>query len=114
MSCSVRSKTYNFNIPYAYKRLFWWGTDLLSKSNISAKLVSVTSTGSSLDVSDSATISNILGIRMFVKFLKSIRFRQVAFDLSSVVDGTTTTGPFRIYSITAFVSNKEVSNKKIN
>jgi hypothetical protein len=137
--CSVRSKTYNFNVPYSYKRLFWWGADLLSNSLINAKIIPVSygqpytwnqlaaftwnqlaintwndPLNIPLDVSDSADIHNTSGIRMFVKFLKSIRFRQLAFDISSIVDGTTSTGPFRLFSITAFVSNKEMSNKKIN
>lgn len=139
MTCSVRSKTYNFNVPYSYKRLFWWGIDLLANSPISAKLIPVsygtpvtwgdlsTLTWGSLadnmwsapidvvlDVSDSADIKNTSGTRMFVKFLKSIRFRQLSFDISSTVDGTTLTGPLRLFSVTAFVANKQLSNKKIN
>lgn len=139
MLCSVRSKTYNFNVPYSYKRLFWWGSDLLSNSLIDAKIIPVTygvpvtwdqlsaytwdELASNawnqpldviLDVTDSADIHNTSGVRMFVKWLKSIRFRQLSFDVSSTVDGTTTTGPFRLFSITAFVANKQLSNKKIN
>lgn len=139
MNVSVRSKTYNFNVPYSYKRLFWWGVDLLSNSPINAVLIPVSygqpvtwdqmstytwdqvamNTWNNplnipLDVTDSADIQNVSGVRMFVKFLKSIRFRQVAFNLSSTVDGTTSTGPLRLFSITAFVANKELSNKKIN
>jgi hypothetical protein len=139
MNVSVRSKTYNFNVPYSYKRLFWWGVDLLTNSPITARVIPVsygtpvtwgqlpTLTWNSisthmwsapidniLDVSDSADIRNTSGIRMFVKFLKALRFRQLAFDLSSTVDGTTNTGPLRLFSITAFVANKELSNKKIN
>jgi hypothetical protein len=139
MNISVRSKTYNFNVPYSYKRLFWWGIDVLTNSLITARVIPIsygqpvtwdqlsgytwdqlaTATWNApidipLDVSDSADIHNTSGVRMFVKLLKSLRFRQIAFDISSIVDGTTTTGPFRLFSITAFVANKELSNKKIN
>lgn len=139
MNISVRSKTYNFNVPYSYKRLFWWGIDLLTNSLVTAKVIPISygqpitwdqlstytwdqlSTAPwnapldiPLDVSDSADIHNTSGVRMFIKLLKSLRFRQLAFDVSSVVDGTTITGPFRLFSITAFVANKSLVDRKIS
>lgn len=139
MDISVRSKTYNFNVPYSYKRLFWWGIDLLCNSELHTKLIPVSygmpitwdqlsiytwdqisshawdaPLDVSLDVSDSADIHNTSGIRMFVKLKKSIRFRQVAFHVNSSVDGTTATGPFRLFSITAFVANKQILVKKVS
>lgn len=138
-TCSVKSKVYSMNVPYSYKRLMWWGVDLLTKSKVDAVVTPVVygravrisdiktqpisnfltrPIGGLLDVdisvSDTADIKNPTGVRMFVKYLKSLRFRQVQFKLSSVLDGTTKTGPLQIYSVTAFVINKESINKKIN
>ena len=138
-TCRVKTKVYSFNVPYSYKRLMWWGIDLLTKSTttvIASPVVygrpvrildiepytigqlNTKPINALLDVdisvSDSANIKNPSGIRMFVKYLKSLRFRQIQFQLSSVLDGTTATGPLHIYSMTAFIINKELVEKKIN
>lgn len=138
-TCSVKSKVYSMNVPYSYKRLMWWGVDLLTKSKVDAVVTPVVYgravriadvntqpisnfltrpinalLDQDISVSDSADIKNPSNVRMFVKYLKSLRFRQVQFKLSSTIDGTTSTGPLQIYSVTAFVINKESINKKIN
>lgn len=138
-TCRIKSKVYSFNVPYSYKRLMWWGVDLLSKSNINATVtpvvygrpvriidvaaytiasLSARPINSLLDidisVNDSADIKNPADVRMFVKYIKSLRFRQVQFTLASSIDGTTATGPLNIYSMTAFIINKELVDKKIN
>jgi hypothetical protein len=140
-NCKVATKTISLDRPYGYKRLMWWGADVLASAPLTARVVPV-AYGSpvrwkdimnlglkwsdrvnytwgeplsmSLDVTDAADITNYAGVRMFVKFIKSLRFRQVQFVLSSDVDGTTKTGPLRIFSLTAFILNKETVNKQIN
>jgi hypothetical protein len=117
----------------------WWGIDLLTRSNVDVVItpvvygrpvrivdvadrtiasLSTRPINSLLDidiaVSDSANVANPIGVRMFIKYLKSLRFRQIQFQLSSTIDGTTNTGPLAIYSMTAFVANKELVDKKIN
>lgn len=138
-TCTLRTKIYSMNVPYSFKRLMWWGVDLLSKSPIDVQVSPITygrpvrwselagmtwadmatrTWGApldiSLDVSDESDINNPTGVRMFVKFIKSLRFRQIQYVLSSPVDGSTVTGPLRIYSITAFIVNKETVSKKIS
>lgn len=138
-TCSLRTKIYSMNVPYSFKRLMWWGVDLLSKSHITVQVSPITygrpvtlaelagmtianladrTLGApldiSLDVTDKSNINNPTGVRMFVKFIKSLRFRQIQYVLSSPVDGSTATGPLRIYSITAFIINKETVSKKIS
>lgn len=138
-TCTLRTKVYSMNVPYSFKRLMWWGVDLLSKSAITVQVTPVTYgkpvrwsdlTGLtwadlagrtwgapldiSIDVTDAADIKNPTSVRMFVKFIKSLRFRQIQYTLSSEVDGSTATGPLRIYSITAFIVNKETVSKKIS
>src|SRR4030095_1305873 len=113
-TCRLKSKVYSFNVPYTYKRLMWWGVDMLSRSKIDVivtpvvygrpirimdvddRTIASLSTrpiNSLLDidisVADSANITNPNGVRMFVKYLKSLRFRQIQFQLSSTIDGTT-------------------------
>lgn len=138
-TCSLITKTYDFNVPYTFKRLFHWGVDLLSKSQVNFKVIptvynipilwsSLKSSGTkwsqlktwarpldvSIDVTDSATSANPSNIRTYIKLVKSLRFRQIAFKLTSTIDGTNTTSPLRIFSITAFTSNKELVSRKIS
>lgn len=139
--CSVTTKTISLNSPYSFKRLMWWGADIFASTSVQATLIpaavgtpvrwrditalnlkwsdrAVYTWGNPLtkvlDVSDSAAVPNYTNVRIFLKFIKSIRFRQLQFKLSSTVGGTSQTGPFRVFSITAFVINKETVGKKIN
>lgn len=139
MTCYVLTKTYDFNVPYTFKRLFFWGADVLSKVSINAQVTPVTYNAQvtwndlatktwnqllghtwqqpldvSIVVTDSATIVNVGGVRMFIKWLKSLRFRQVNFYLSAVTTGKSTDAPIRVMKITAWVSNKQLVSKKLN
>ena len=138
-TCSLRTKVYSFNVPYSFKRMMWWGIDLLAKSNIAVTAIPVAyglpvkwsqlaprtwaqvapgTWGAPLDisiaVSDSSDIKNTSNIRMFVKYIKSLRFRQLQFTVTSDVDGSTATGPLQLYSVTAYVINKQLVPAKIN
>jgi hypothetical protein len=131
------TKAYDYGPSYAFKRLFWWGADILAKSNTTFKVspivygvpvtwgqlvgvpwTSLKTWGSpldiSIDVTDSANISNPTGRRTFIKLLKSLRFRQVQFTIETSQDGSPSTGPLRIFSITAFVDAKETVVKKVS
>lgn len=135
--CSLVTKTYDFEVPYTFKRLFHWGVDLFSKSVVEFSVIptaynvpikwselktlkwSQLKTWAkpldvSLNVTDSISGANPSNTRIYVKLLKSLRFRQLAFRLSSTVTGSNTTGPLRVFSITAFVSNKELVSKKVS
>ena len=138
ITAKVVTKSYDFNVPYSFKRLFWWGVDLLSERDMQYVVHPITYTrvvthammsafthaqitgthatplDISIDVTDSKTISNIAQNRMFLKLLKSLRFRQINFTISGTTDGASNTGPMRIYSVTAFVDNKQVVSKDVN
>ena len=132
---NLQTKDYDFGPSYGFKRLFWWGADLLTKSptdfyvqpvvystavtwgQVGSVLISALGTWGrpldlSLNVSDSADGSNPIGYRTFIKLLKGLRFRQVSFRLNSVVDASG--DPYRIFSLTAFVDNKEQVSKKVS
>lgn len=140
-TCTFLSKVYSMSLPYAFKRMMWWGVDLLAGAKVNAAVIPVsygvpvrwsditsrnltwTDRGNytwgapltlALDVTDSSDVKNYTNVRMFLKFLKSIRFRQVQFRLSSTVDGGNKTGPLQIFGITAFIVNKETVTKEIN
>lgn len=131
------TKAYDFGPSYSFKRLFWWGIDILSKTAVTFRVSpivyavpvtwnqvkSVTSAellswgrplDISIDVSDSANITNPVGYRTFIKLLKSLRFRQIQFIVESTQNGLSSTGPLRIFSITAFVDAKQLAVKKVS
>lgn len=133
----LTTKTYDFNSPYTFKRLFFWGVDVLGKTSINFRVYptvynvpikwsqlngrkwSTLKTWRrpidiSVDVTDSAILNNPSGIRSFIKLLKSLRYRQIAFTLTSTVDGSIAQGPYRIFGLTAFTSNKELVSKKVS
>lgn len=139
----IKTKMYDYQTPYTFKRLHWWGIDLLSKQTINVKVRPFTYNTSAtwndlynqgltwdaanlqgrtwdrpveiaVDVSDSYNIDYTSEMRTFIKYLKSLRFRKVQFEISSTSDGTTTKGPLRIFSAIAVISNKQLGPKKAN
>jgi hypothetical protein len=135
--CSLVTKTYDYGVPYGFKRMYWWGADILSKSKVSFKVTPIAYSTPvtwgqlaaqtfanyltwgrplemSIDVSDTASGANPSYYRTFLKLLKGLRFRQVQFTLESTSDGTTDTGPLRVFSLTSFVDNKEIVSKKVS
>lgn len=138
-TATVKTKAYSFNVPYSFKRLMWWGIDLLARAPITVTAIPIAygipvkwnqlpprkwldmppgTWGAPLDISisvgDSADIKNALGKRMFVRFIKSLRFRQIQWVISSNLDATTATSPLQIYSVTAYIVNKQLVPAKIN
>lgn len=132
----LTTKAYDFGPSYSFKRLNWWGVDILAQSNIRFKVspvvystpitwgqlvgvaISTLQTWGrpldvTLDVTDSASVSNPAGYRTFIKLLKALRFRQVQFILEADQDGASTE-PLRIFSLTAFVDAKETVSKQVS
>lgn len=129
------TKAYDFGPSYTFKRLFWWGVDIMANTStrfkVSPVVYSVPTTWGqvktvpisqlqtwgrpldlNLDVTDSANIQNISGIRVFVKLLKSLRFRQASFTIEASTAGNI--DRFRIFSLTATVDSKELVVKKVS
>jgi hypothetical protein len=137
MTCSIETKNYDLSISHTFKRLYWWGVDIASSNDVTGVVTPVVysyiSLWSSLSSSTwgdlftwekpttalnsiSTTVPTSLGggARKFVKFLKSIRFRQVNFRISTETDGTVNTGPVRIFTITAIINQKQVVSAQVS
>lgn len=137
--CEIASKLYDYSIPYSFKRLFWWGVDIVTPVTIDAVIypevfnkavtwAEVTAAGvtwnsgtiwgrpldRNINVSDSATPALISGARTLIRYLKAIRFRKIMFEVSGNSLGTPETSPIRVLSMVAVVSNKQLMPKKIN
>lgn len=140
MRCIAQTKNYNYEVSSAYKRLFWWGVDAVFRGEVVAVVTPITfnysvtwgalrtmgaTWGLLLDYTWGQPISGTLSIetirdtsgtgslRKFVKFLKSLRFRQANFRVDFECDGSISTAPVRLFSLMTYVKAKERVSKPV-
>ena len=141
-TCEVRTKNYNYQLSSNFKRLFWWGVDVVSRGRIrgSANPVVQSATVSwnklyssgvtwgdllltgtwgmpsalGIDVLSDYDLANMGPSRKFIKMFKSLRFRQIYFSLIFDTDGTLGTAPVNLFTITAYVETKETVVKTVS
>ena len=131
-TCTLLTKNYNYNTSGSYKRLFYWGADAVFRSNVTAIVTPIVynyavtwgqmlafTWGSARNFTWAQPISGTIAvttvrstsgggaIRKFVKFDKSLRFRQANFKLIFDTDGSTSSAPVRIFSLMTYVKVKE-------
>jgi hypothetical protein len=144
IDCKMRTKSYDFQVPSAMKRLFWWGADIKTNRPMLAKLIptaiksppthaqiaaythSQLEAGTwgnplsflqiNLSIADGGDPSNAVteNGRIFVRLIKSMRFKQASFELELFTLGTKATGPAKVHTITAYVQPKEKVVDKFN
>lgn len=139
MTSKVQTKNYNYNAASQFKRLFWWGVDASFRSVLRVIVTPVTSTFSVTygtlrgytygtlrqstyahmlatpqTVPDSVDETGAFVLRRFVKMLKSMRFRQINFQVAFDHDGSTATAPVRLYSLMTYVLVKEHASEKVS
>lgn len=139
MACIIQTKDLDYNATAKFKRLFWWGVDGMFRGTLTAtafpisftqqvnwSTVKATTWGNLKNFTWSQpqtpqayveTVRTTAGTtpgRRLIKFLKSLRFRQINFKISVTLDGTTSTAPMRIFSLVTYVDAKETVSKAIN
>jgi hypothetical protein len=137
IDCYMRTKSYDYDTPSAMKRLFWWGADIKTNRFVEGTVIPVAvklppkwgdlqaythaqlSAGtwgnplsflqSSLSVIDGGDPTNAQteNGRIFVKLKKSLRFRQLSFEMHMSTLGNKATGPAKIHSLVSLVVPKE-------
>jgi hypothetical protein len=138
ISCTIQTKNYDLADSHHFKKLMWWGADILTRRNVTGtatpviqsfgvtwtqmaanpwSFYTVKTWGQPLtDIPTaitSITYAGDLG-RMFVKFLKALRFRQINFTLTLLTTGTTVQGPPRVFTLTAIIGSKQTVTKQVN
>lgn len=131
IDCLAKTKNYDMADSGRFKRLYWWGADVLTARDVTGTVTPVvvgfSTTWQDLyeigweDITSSwdapltsslsiATIVNVSGavLRRFVKFLKAVRFRQVNFMVEISTDGSSVDGPVRIFTMTSIIKIKQV------
>lgn len=126
INCTVLTKNISLELPYKFKRLFWWGVDAVTNKQVigtaspvmlgfqsswdDLKYVPWNQLGtwdSPLAVPYSATTivpTSGSTLRRFYKFMKGMRFRQINFQVQLQSDGTLNDGPAKLYTIEFFAS----------
>lgn len=135
-TCYIKTKNYDLAVGHKFKRLFWWGGDMAAVNDVTGivgpvvyKFVATWDqlaayTWDQLQTWDAplsnpvttqtVVATNSQARRRFLKFPKSLRFRQAYFSLETTTDGTNSTGPVRIFSITGMVAEKETVPAAVN
>lgn len=68
----------------------------------------------SVEVADSVQIEDVGDGRKLVKFLKSLRFRQISYQITAETYGNTDTAPVRIFSLITPIREKQGVSKKVS
>jgi hypothetical protein len=143
MVCSVRTKIYDFNTPNEWKRLYWWAAEVAAVGTVTAKIFPVsleTTTQSTWDWMSTFTWDELLpsvdGVdnpapfpfnvttdttftwnrpeRINLKLDHAMRFRRVYFELYINTDGTASTAPAQIFSITPMIAMKAQISERVS
>lgn len=129
ITCSIVTKNYDMNLPYKFKRLYWWGLQAVTNKQVTGIATPVvlgfqatwgdllSYTWDSLGTWDSpfATLSVATttpntasgNLRRYFKFLKAMRYRQINFQVHLTSDGSLNDGPAKIYTLTIFTQTTE-------
>jgi hypothetical protein len=135
-NCSITTKTYDFDLSYSFKVMFWWGMTIAT-SGLCSGIVNVPNAAPNMTWAmlaqqyaswqDANTAGVVWAInppisintpaiptergpyaRKFLKFNKKIRFRQLYFTVTTqCLPNTIGDACVRIYDISAFLKQKE-------
>ena len=133
---SMLTKAYDIGVSHRFKRLMHWGVDTITGRtvtgiifpfSISYKVTwgqlhalqwsQLNTWGYPLFVIPNTPQTQPVGAglaRRYIRFPRSLRFRLVQFEVDMLTVGNTSDGPARLYSLTAFVSGKQLVPKAVN
>lgn len=143
MQCFLRTKIYDFQTPHEWKRLYWWGAEVMAVGNIKARAYPVdlqsettitwdqlqTATWDTLEdapdgwddliqvsqfVNTDLVYTGVKPQRLNLKLDQAIRFRRVYFELYLDTDGTDSTAPAQIFNIAPMIGAKAKISERIS
>jgi hypothetical protein len=133
--CILTTKDYDMSDPVRYKRLFWWGADLISGEDVTGSITPITlvssttwgalttetwadllTWGSPTSGSDpfveTVTGDDVTNTNKSIKFGKALRFRKINFSLMLETDGTPTQ-PTKVFQLVAVVAIKQLVSARV-
>lgn len=137
IDCIARTKNYDYQSAHTFKKLAWWGIDVIIKGAVRATVTPIVETvrptwnqlrnytwaqlntwnnpiDIPIEINDQVVTMTSGDSRKFIKMLKALRFRQVNYQVTFNVDGTPKTAPAKLFSLTTFVGVKERVSKKVS
>jgi hypothetical protein len=139
ITCSALTKNFDAGDSHHFKKLAWWGADVLSARTIIGVASPVVinfqikwqdlhaftwgqmhaftwgQPSTSLAVVVTTEVDDVLTLgRKFVKFLKALRWRQINFRVTLITSGGTSDGPCRLFSLTALIGSKQQVVKQVS
>jgi hypothetical protein len=134
--CIATTKDYDMADPVRWKRLFWWGVDVITGQDVTGSITPITLISSmtwdalttqtwadlltwgnpvsgSVAFQETITGDNIANTNKLIKFGKAMRFRKANFSLQMQTDGTPSQ-PTKIFQFTAVVAIKELVSARIS
>jgi hypothetical protein len=134
--CVATTKNYDMADPLRYKRLFWWGADVISGKDATGSITPITLISSVAwgdlttqkwsdlltwgnPVSAATTFleivtgDNIANTNKMIRFGKSQRFRKAHFSVQLITDGSTLQ-PTKIFQYMAIVAVKEIVSARVS
>ena len=142
MTCTLETKNFNYEASSIYKRLFSWGVDAIFRGQVTATAIPITfnhsvtwgqlrtsgttwgslrrggftwgqPTTGGMSVETVVDTSGVSNSRKFVKFRKSLRFRQIRYRLVFDTNGSSAQAPVRVFSLMTYVKPKEKVSKQV-
>lgn len=136
MYCIATTKDYDMANPIVYKRLFWWGADVLTGEDVLGSVTPITlvssatwndlttQTWAQLNTWGNPTMGantfeelitgdDIANTNKLIKFGKAMRFRKVNFSIRLQTNGSTTQ-PTKIFQYTAIVAIRQKVSERIS
>ncbi len=140
MSCTARTKTFDFNLAGTFKRLLYWTIGFRSARGVSGQIVPVGVNGSSITFDDMENYSfddfdmstwdapifkvpvfqdNIVfptaaPIQALAKAMARIRFLSAYFEVTLTTKGTAATAPVRVFTVTAYLKQHADTGEKVS
>ncbi len=134
--CIATTKDYDMADPVRYKRLFWWGADVVTGQDVTGSITPITlissATWDSLNTEtwgdlntwgsplssanafmETITGDNVANTNKLIKFGKSMRFRKANFSIQLETDGGTAK-PTKVFQFTAVVAIKELVSARVS
>lgn len=128
--CIATTKDYDLADPIRYKRLFWWGADVVTGETLTGSITPITLISSttwdaltvekwadlntwespiigSVAFQETVTGDGISNTNKLIKFGKAMRFRKANFSLQLITNGSTNQ-PTKIFQYTAVVAIKQL------
>lgn len=136
--CVIQTKNFNYDASSVYKRLMWWGVDAIFRTRIEGIAAPITFAQTvtwgqlrtttwgnvknftwgqpfspTISVETVRDTSGSSSLRKFVKFEKSLRFRQIYYKVTFETDGSINSAPVRLFNLMTYVKAGQRVSKAI-